>query len=171
MFKKAPLLVLFLFSFSFSFSQLCPDCDYSIPLDDDPRFWKDPNGLIYDHDEILVPNVIGNWTFFKIRENNDLETIFTREVYCIGNLDNRSSDSILEDVKLFPNPVSEELTISHSYEKGQIFITDVKGVILFSKDIKNKSNININTSTYNKGIYLLHLTTNSEKINKFFVVE
>jgi len=75
-------------------------------------------------------------------------------------------------IKLYPNPVSDELMISlTSRDKCEAVITDMLGHELF-KEIIYKSNDAhaISVNELSDGIYLLQLTTGGQTINRKFVV-
>ena len=91
---KNRLLGIFIFQFIFyfsSFSQICSACmDYSpeVHIDDDQRYWEDPDGVLYLAENIFQPTKVGTWTYSKQIENGDHVIISTRYVHCVETPDN-----------------------------------------------------------------------------------
>jgi len=65
-------------------------------------------------------------------------------------------------ILVYPNPTTDKLVIE-SNTKGIIYIKNLLGEIVY-KAKKNSSNLNINTSKFTKGIYILQLNEISTKI-------
>ena len=99
----------------------------------------------------------------------------------IGNLSGGisyfSSDSLLNDTttaiantiiisdsrfNIFPNPTKEILTIN-STMNGKVQIYNLLGELIYTK-IKNHKDLKINTSKLSKGIYLIRLNRNAQKL-------
>ena len=79
--------------------------------------------------------------------------------------------AIKNNVAIFPNPVNDELNISsdlNSFNKYELF--DIQGRLIKSESLSNLNNFKINTSSLNKGVYMLSINTNEgsfvEKIVK-----
>ena len=70
-------------------------------------------------------------------------------------------------VKIYPNPSSEQITISFNEKPAQPYsveITDSLGKKVFSKTYNDEDNITINTKSFSKGIYFLSVL--SKQINE-----
>lgn len=72
----------------------------------------------------------------------------------------------LKDLKIYPNPVSDELTIESNSKVLKVEIYDISGKKMLVKLMKNK----INVSTLSKGNYIIHIETDdgitTEKFTK-----
>jgi len=77
-------------------------------------------------------------------------------------------------VRLYPNPVSDELTVSFlSLPKsgGEVIVTDILGKELVKGILdKSKSSQTISMREFNDGMYLLQIRLGSEIVNKKFIV-
>ena len=67
-----------------------------------------------------------------------------------------------ENIKIFPNPVTEILTIELPYldEKTYITIHDMNGKLLFEKEYSETHIINMNFTNYQQGIYIVKINNN-----------
>jgi len=86
----------------------------------------------------------------------------------IADLSNKDKSGI----KLYPNPVSDELTISFNRrEMCEAIITDMLGQELILNMIYEPPNTrSISVKELSNGIYLLQLRTGGQTINRKFVV-
>jgi len=82
----------------------------------------------------------------------------------------KKGEPISEDVKIFPNPVSSELSIRSSIPINDVSIFSLIGQTLFKNTGLNSQIITINTENLNKGIYLIKLRlSNSEYKTKILI--
>jgi hypothetical protein len=85
------------------------------------------------------------------------------EVYCFGNLQNQNNCATvlsagkhkLSSIKIFPNPVKNILTVKNT-ENITIKVFSITGSLL--KKSTSKSDIEINLSSFNAGIYILEVS-------------
>lgn len=75
------------------------------------------------------------------------------------------------NLKIFPNPSSEQIEILNSYVKGEIEIIDLTGKIVFSKKYENE-NQKLNISFLENGTYLLKNTNElgEFQLSKFIII-
>lgn len=77
------------------------------------------------------------------------------------------TENKIVSVKLYPNPVQNQLNLKSETVINKVEIYNVLGEEVFSKNI-NKNNTQINTESFRKGIYLLRVSSNGEQnIYKF----
>jgi hypothetical protein len=64
-----------------------------------------------------------------------------------------------EDIKIFPNPVTEILTIelSEMNEKTNIAVYDITGILLYEKSYFETQTIQFNFTNYQSGIYIVKI--------------
>ncbi len=67
-----------------------------------------------------------------------------------------------QNILIYPNPTEGILNVSKIIEKGVLEIRDITGKVVFSKEIKNQTQIN--TLNYKKGIYLVSFKSNSQSL-------
>jgi len=75
------------------------------------------------------------------------------------------------DVRIFPNPVKDNLNIVFDKLYGEVYIkiTDINSKIIYSQKIENnKTNntISINLTNFDSGMYFLRITTNNGELVK-----
>ena len=170
--KKIKFLVIGLFlGGPLSLSGQCYDCP-DLPLTIKyPRYWEDPDGLIYELNEIDVFIKPGVWICYEDLGDGLKQTLFETEIYCEPPIEHRSEiSSIYEDVKIFPNPVRDELKIMHSYDSCHITIQDVRGKLIFTRKV-NLETVIVNTSEFEPGMYVLSIHTSSDTFNSSFIVQ
>ena len=78
------------------------------------------------------------------------------------------------ELKIFPNPSTDKITISFNekiIEPFSISISDNLGKTIFSKNYFNESEININTSSFSKGIYFVTSVINEKKQTQKLIIQ
>ena len=77
-------------------------------------------------------------------------------------------DSYLNAFVIYPNPVKKSFLINSKGDRKikQIEISDITGKNIFTKSYSNISKTQINTSTFNSGIYFVNIYTSKEIITK-----
>ncbi|HUM52254.1 MAG TPA: T9SS type A sorting domain-containing protein [Chitinophagales bacterium] len=107
---------------------------------------------------------------FTVNSNRNLVANFSL-------LTNIKQSSILEEIKLFPNPVVDILHVE-VYSKQNTNITfnivDIKGSLIDTKNnavVTGKNIFNINVNDYAKGLYLLNLIDETGTTNYKFTLE
>jgi len=82
----------------------------------------------------------------------------------VGKIEKKS---LINDIKIYPNPAYNNITINLSEPSAKIksySITDIYGKSLINKNANlNKNILTINIKKYESGIYLLSITTNENK--------
>jgi len=75
------------------------------------------------------------------------------------------------NIKLFPNPVSDKLTVQNISDFSDLFIYNALGQEIYSEKISGATCV-INTSAFDKGLYLLRLTGKSKNgvVEKFIKI-
>ena len=72
----------------------------------------------------------------------------------------------LTDLKVYPNPANQFLTVESNNEINFLVITDVVGRVIFSSTLKNNKQI-IDIKNFNNGIYYLKVTDKSGSTSVF----
>jgi len=145
--------------------------DYEPEIDTSPRFWQDPTGTVYEEIELIRFNKIGLWSYFRQNQADGSQVIISdRYVYCLENLEQRSSESKKEETRLYPNPVNTNLNIIHSKPMTELEVRNLNGQLIQKYNLSSKYIASINVSTYHQGVYLLTIISNQEVLSKFFVV-
>ncbi len=79
--------------------------------------------------------------------------------------------NLVDDFKLYPNPVNDRLYIKNSIKEDvEIEVYSVKGELLINKKFLKDSEIEINLSDLSEGIYMVHLSTKDKLISKKIVL-
>ena len=97
-------------------------------------------------------------------------------VRCVRNADQSAGDSTEKkspEVKVYPNPADEILNINFEkeYDSVKLRVINLIGQNIFEMEFANTNIIQINTSEFIKGIYLLNLNMDPECINRRFAKE
>ena len=90
--------------------------------------------------------------------------------YTVNSTNNFLSNSL----HIFPNPTSGIINISlFNNSKTKLSITNLLGEKIYESIINKKGNINreINISNFANGIYIIHLSTNTEIVNQKIILE
>lgn len=77
------------------------------------------------------------------------------------------------DMSLYPNPSIDEITlfISNTNEEFSIIIYDALGKQIYTTNIIGRIEKRINISKYSSGMYLLHLTNNTNRTIKTYKIQ
>lgn len=73
-----------------------------------------------------------------------------------------------ESIKIYPNPVYNLLKLN-ILDINEIDVININGKLVDRIDVRNKTQLNINTSNYAQGVYLLTFKNDNETILKRFV--
>ncbi|MFH0894008.1 MAG: T9SS type A sorting domain-containing protein [Bacteroidota bacterium] len=113
-------------------------------------------------------NVIGNPV-----ESTGMSRI--DDIYITGtNMNNVPSEIESDFVGIYPNPTRSKITIKSNCLfniQTQVSILNMKGHQLISENYSNKSSIDIDVSTFPKGIYLLKIQADCGITSKKFIVQ
>ncbi len=126
-----------------------------------------------------------NWAMQKIKNNTQvrvvafIQNVTTKEVYMAKLFSTNLSTGLSKTnndqlgFNIFPNPTSEDLTITTSNLKNDasINIFDILGKSIFTESINNNAAIKINTKGFNKGIYSVLINDGINSYSKKLVVE
>ena len=84
---------------------------------------------------------------------------------------NAGLNELTNEFQIYPNPVTNKLTLKTENKIEKVSIIDITGKII--KEISNftSNSIEINTSELNQGIYYLSIYTGEEVILRKFVKE
>ena len=83
---------------------------------------------------------------------------------------NTESAELQLQVKVFPNPTTETIFISHPISNSfKVFISDLTGKVLLKKEVGKQEPINI--QGYPTGAYLINVTTEDKKTNTYKIIK
>ena len=83
---------------------------------------------------------------------------------------NTESAELQLQVKVFPNPTTETIFISHPISNSfKVFISDLTGKVLLKKEVGKQEPINI--ERYPTGAYLINVTTEGKKTNSYKIIK
>ena len=69
------------------------------------------------------------------------------------------------EAKIYPNPFNSNLNISFNEEiSGRLEIYDASGRRVFTKNLKNEKEVNVNPDDWNSGVYLMLVETNNGQL-------
>jgi hypothetical protein len=83
---------------------------------------------------------------------------------------NTESAELQLQVKVFPNPTTETIFITHPISNSfKVFISDLTGKVLLKKEVGKQEPINI--EGYPTGTYLINVTTEDKKTNTYKIIK
>ena len=83
---------------------------------------------------------------------------------------NTESAELQLQVKVFPNPTTETIFITHPISNSfKVFISDLTGKVLLKKEVGKQEPINI--ESYPTGTYLINVTTEDKKTNTYKIIK
>ncbi len=117
----------------------------------------------------------GKTIYFMIvaKDDDNAETNYLDGTYVITAINSSENDMIAEKVKIFPNPVRDNLTIEipDNYYVTSIILFDLMGREIQNVPVNSDSGTyNINLSDKSAGSYLLKIRTQHDSITKMIIV-
>ena len=122
-----------------------------------------------------LPNVIISELEINYAENKLYAATYGRGLWRTNLYDPSLSIDEFEvaDVKLFPNPASNEVTLS--WNKGEnvsVKIFDNLGKLVhYTSDVSLQNNFKINTSSFTSGMYFVRINSNVGVVTKKLIIE
>jgi hypothetical protein len=80
-------------------------------------------------------------------------------------------DSTPEEIRIYPNPATDQITFSSEKPFSKIEIYSVTGTLISQLKVSNENQVKITTDNYNAGIYFVHIFQEKERITKKFMVK
>ena len=148
-------------------------CGYNFNGVHKPNDDNDNYSIAYS--QFVIPLVKGMQEQQKMIENQQQEIEELKKI--VGELvykqPNISSVTRLDDISIYPNPTQGAFTINtNNMEVGTIDIVDIKGVLIQHIKIQpGVSRYQIDLTAQSKGMYLVNIQTDREKISKKLILE
>jgi hypothetical protein len=80
--------------------------------------------------------------------------------YIPGSLTGAGENPIVQEVRIFPNPAGQSLSISSEHVINHITITDVRGTLIFDREY-NSTTCSVNTGSFEPGLYFISVQTDA----------
>lgn len=146
------------------------DLDYSI--DNQNSFNSIATGLIETFYLWENPNISNNddiW--FRIRAYSIDGTLTNTFISTSSSLATLANDDVFKsEIKLYPNPVSSQLTIDFAQQqKGYYYIIDANGRFITKVESFNGSSVIVPTKALPNGVYFISLTTDKSTTTLKFI--
>ena len=74
------------------------------------------------------------------------------------------------DVTLYPNPATSLVNISSSQELTSIIVTNYVGQVVYQSDLNNETAVQLNTSSFNNGVYVVRLESENGVVTKRVII-
>jgi len=120
------------------------------------------------------------WLDFTLNDNQDAYLFFldsletsTRVNYFEACTTTKTEDfTSKKDIQVFPNPVAENLNVivPQAAIESELLVYSLLGELVYKEQIFGKE-LNVNTTDFPTGLYLLSVMTSSNRYSKFFVKE
>ncbi len=105
--------------------------------------------------QVFIPTSNGSYKVNVLTINGCIKTSDCYTISTLGIIELSPSD-----IRLYPNPANEQITIVHPQVSGQIYITDLAGRMVGEQAISNGSSTLINTTYLSSGNYLVKFVSN-----------
>lgn len=119
-------------------------------------------------DDVEISGCVSNNT--KVNLVNDTPAVTSEDVEI--DFEEEYTEDI--ELKVFPNPVSDQLTIEYSVagtNDAQLIITDFTGKVMRQIEIPSDNDqFKLNVTQFTPGYYLVHLVNRNERMSQKFVV-
>jgi len=137
--------------------------------------YVDGNNIILNvWDDQLQSQVSSTYTFANEYEEAYLESNYPSEdgEFSVINITKGSSDNIdvETNVSIYPNPASDVLNVVANTNIKRVRIINFIGQIMFDNSVNNSS-ININTSAYQSGVYIISVETSNGVITEKITIK
>ncbi|WP_052823425.1 T9SS type A sorting domain-containing protein [Neotamlana sedimentorum] len=120
---------------------------------------NNPNLLCIEVDNLAYSNT--NWS-----SGIDAQTSFSED--CDGTL-SIEEVSVLDNVKLFPNPSSGQFSINGLQQDSKVKVYDINSRLILSKTVSNNETINLANTT--AGIYFINISNQAGSTVKKLVIQ
>lgn len=80
-------------------------------------------------------------------------------------------DSTPEEIRIYPNPATNQITLSSEKPFSKIEIYSVTGTLIRQLKISNENQVKIPTGNYTSGIYFVHIFQENERITKKLLIK
>jgi len=90
--------------------------------------------------------------------------------YSVVNITKGAIENVEETISVYPNPAKNKITIQSTNEICGIVITNCVGQVVYN-ELQNNSIININTESFEAGIYLIRIESENSVFNKKIIIE
>lgn len=80
-------------------------------------------------------------------------------------------ESALDEIRIYPNPATVEVTIASEKPFSKIEIWSVTGKIVKQLNVSNENQVKLTTGDYTPGIYFVHIFQENRRITKKFIVK
>ena len=149
--------------------------EYCFSLNPVPTEMQSIGVGIFDQDQVISDLLFGNsgntidytfiaeetgYHYFRVGGGTDYSPLeqYTLEVCCM-QVGISEQDEMAESISVFPNPVSEELTIEISNLQRQvvdIIVYDLLGKQLFSTQLNSNTDLGLDTSSWPNGVLFVY---------------
>jgi hypothetical protein len=164
---------------------LSMDCELSsddVYLEDDPSTIGSTDSSDFEFQEVIIPSGTSAGDYYILfvadGENIVTETDENNNIECVPIIINDSTLSIddnelNEKIKVYPNPVSDILTINFGevHSKINIEIFNVIGQKINTLKFENKQTMMVNINSLSNGIYFFKIKTDSINSVEFKIIK
>ncbi len=126
--------------------------------------------LNWDKDNIKVIAVLTD-------ENDEVVNVISKKYDEVLNADLTTSTADLLDeskINIYPNPINNWLTIdlnTQNISGGQLILRNLLGQSVISQQLTGQQQVQLNLSSLSKGVYILQLEFNNQKITKKITIQ
>ena len=127
-------------------------------------------GVLVSNDEDPAGLAPGVYTCIVTDEN---DCVYTSLDYIVEATTSSNEIAILNDLKVYPNPASEQLNIllsSEEFRINKVNVISIDGKVVISKTVNNNTN-SINVSSVQSGVYMLQMILEDDIVYKKVIID
>ena len=79
-------------------------------------------------------------------------------------------DNEASEASLYPNPATDRVTVSSTTAIEQITVINYVGQVIFTQQLSGEQSITLNTGSYEPGVYVVRIDTESGVVTKRVVI-
>ncbi|UPT69386.1 MAG: T9SS type A sorting domain-containing protein [Flavobacterium sp. JAD_PAG50586_2] len=158
-----------------------PNGDFNVEISDDggstfTSVWVEENyGLFVDYETLAISIDLAAYIGMdnlQVRfhyTGNDADSMSFDDVLITGTLG--VNEALASKFNTYPNPANNTVNVSNNYNitLTNVNITDINGRTVKTMNVNNLSEVQMNVSDLNTGVYFMNIDTDSGKVVKKFI--
>ena len=74
------------------------------------------------------------------------------------------------DISLYPNPASNRVNVTSTHKMTRVTVTNYVGQVVYVEDVNDATRVELNTNSYQAGVYLVKIETESGVVTKRVII-
>jgi hypothetical protein len=94
-------------------------------------------------------------TWVNLYLYSGLPLVMTTKTDASGNVSMNENKLLIDKLTIYPNPTNDKIKIKTIIKDAFVEISNLNGQILYTKELNNQLSVQIDISSYSKGIYFV----------------